>query len=219
MSDVGAIEAKDKEELAIPYGKRIVGIDNPQNMTEEEFSLSSEILFHGSKDPVNYDHNYHYDSDFYMTQDGSLTLGTGFYTTPDKIQAENYSYVRGAEGKILHVISLLPNKAVMLDLREKDSLKENAPLPKEIFDGWRERFVRYYKDQDKNLLPWYESQFLNEYLKHLDAMSQFSNIDLRSMLWTSSDKRLHDGFYPSPPWVELFSQFMREIGYDGVIYI
>jgi hypothetical protein len=204
---------------SIPYGKRIIGIEDPQKLTREEFNKSKELLFHGSIEPFAYSPRFAYDENFCSTYDGSMTLGSGIYTTPDRNQAENYSLVRQqTEGSLPYIAVFLPNKAVMLDLREKNSLAKNAPIPKELFEKWRERYVRFYKDQDRSKLPWYENRFETEYLAHLDKLAQFPNIDLRVMLWTGSDSRIKDGFYPGPPWVDLFSQFMKDEGYDGVIY-
>ena len=221
MPDISVTEPEKIDGQRVPYGKRTIGTENPEKMTSEEFMNSKELLFHGSGIPFSYDLNFKYDSDFYKTFDGSLTLGTGFYSTPNKDQAENYSQERqvGTEGKSLNVIAVLPKKAEMLDLRGKNTLQENAPIPKELFEKWREKFVRYYKDQDKNSIPWYEDKFQKSYLEHLDKLAEFPDIDLRSMLWTGGDERTHDGWYPSPTWVDLFAQFMRDEGYDGVIYI
>lgn len=219
MPEPGGVETNEK--ISVAYGKRIIGLENPQNMSKDEFERSNELLFHGAKEPFSYDPSFVYNKDFYTTYDGSLTLGTGFYTTPNMEQAKNYSYVRqvNPEGSSLNVESFLPNRAVMLDLRERETLQENAPISKDMFERWREKFVRYYKDQDLGSLPWYETAFLTEYLKHLDGLAKYPDIDLRPMLWTDTDKRLMDGSYPSPPWVDLFQQFMITEGYDGVIYI
>lgn len=219
MSELGRIETDEK--ASKPFGKRIIGLENPENMSREQFLNSQELLFHGSREPIEYNPKFVYDKDFYSTQDGSLTLGTGFYTTPDKEQAENYSFVRqaGTEKETLHTISLLPKNAEMLDLRDKTNSEFNSFLPREIFEKWREKFVRYYKSQDRSKLPWYEEKFETTYLQHLDKLAEYPNVDLRSMLWTGADKNVPDGWYPSPPWVELFSDFMRDEGYDGVIYI
>lgn len=219
MPEPGPIEVAEKTPQ--PSGKRVIGVNNPEEMSRDEFSNSSELLFHGSRKSFNYNPKFAYDTDFYTTQDGSLTLGTGFYATPDRQQAENYSFVRqsGTERRPLNVISLLPKKAIMLDLRQSDDLEENSSLPKELFERWREKFVRHYKDQDRAKLPWYENAFETKYLQHLDKLAKYPDIDLRSMLWTCPDKRAADGFYPSPPWMDLFAQFMRDEGYDGVIYI
>lgn len=219
MADIKAIETETK--FFQPYGKRIIGLEDPSNMTLQEFNNSKELLFHGSKEPLKYNPKFVYDDDFYTTQDGSLTLGVGIYTTTDQDQAKNYSYVRQIDPKDspLYVTTLLPNQAVMLDLRERDSLAQNAPISKEMFERWREKYVRYYKNQDRSNLEWYINQFEAEYMIHLDNLSKYPDIDLRSMLWTGPDKRTQDGWYPGPPWVDLFNKFMTEEGYDGVIYI
>jgi hypothetical protein len=215
-----ATETKRQNETAEPYGKRIIGIEDPEKMTQGEFNQSKQLLFHGSDGPFEFNPKFDYsDPQSLATKDGSLTLGLGFYTTPVKTEAENYSMVRQVESEKppVYIQALLPKDAVMFDCRERWT-KRNAPIPKELFEKWREEFVRYYKDQDRSKLPWYETQFQDEYLKHLDVLAQFPDIDLRSMLWTGADNRTHDGWYPSPSWVELFAKFMKKEGYDGVIY-
>ncbi|MDP4009536.1 MAG: hypothetical protein Q8P53_00975 [Candidatus Shapirobacteria bacterium] len=38
------------------------------------------------------------------------------------------------------------------------------------------------------------------------------------MLRTATDKRLGVGVSPSPPWSSAFSDFMKDIGLDGIVY-
>jgi len=221
MSDLTNPEVQKDINIQEPYGLRVIGTQNPEEMTREEFDNSPDLLFHGASEPFIYDPKFAYNSNFYTNNDGSATLGTAFYTTLNKLQAENYSYVRMMphENEPLNVVELLPKNARMLDLREKTSLEKNAPVPKEFFEKWREKFVRHYKEEDKENTPWHIRSFETRYLVHLDKLEKLPDIDLRSMLWTSVDRRLTDGKYPSPPWIDLFSAFMKGKGYDGVIYI
>ena len=44
-------------------------------------------------------------------------------------------------------------------------------------------------------------------------------VDLRVMLETAPDPNLRSRYLPSPPWMKMFSNFMQQEGYDGIVYI
>jgi len=74
---------------------------------------------------------YDYRSQGYLTDnDGSTTLGFGFYAIDNRTEASNYSVVRQARAEAEPIVtSILPHKARILDLRKKNELAKNAPIP------------------------------------------------------------------------------------------
>lgn len=202
------------ERKAEAMGVRMIGTIDPRTMTPEAFEQSPELLFHGASKAIDFSSEFDYRSEGYLTEnDGSATLGFGFYTTNKKEEASNYSLVRQARADAPTVVmQVLPYQARVLDLRRKDNLSENAPVSKEFMTKWRERFLAHRKTKkarEGNLGAILDS-FETEYAEYLNKMSSQSEIDLRTLLNTVR--------YPAPPWTLLFSDFMREEGYDGVIY-
>ena len=105
--------------------------------------------------PLSFSPVHDYRSEDYLrdTDDGSATLGFGFYTTDNKDEASNYSFVRQGRNVQAHLIvtPILPYQA--------------------------------------------------------------------RVLGTAHSPRTRNSVYmPSPPWAYLFSDFMREEGYDGLVY-
>ena len=49
-------------------------------------------------------------------------------------------------------------------------------------------------------------------------MLTLDEIDLRVLLGTAPSKQIKSMNLPSPPWTVLFSDFMLEEGYDGLVY-
>jgi hypothetical protein len=219
---VSQIETGIVLEPSLPLGAKIIGEVDPRGLTAEEFKNSPDLLFHGSKSHFNLNPNLDYSGEQYFVEnDGSLTLGTGFYTTSDRSAAEDYSLIR-QKGEAVRqkketepvILELLPHKAAMLDLRNEKSSDQNIPIPRTLFEKWRERFVRYYKEADRTK----QHPFEGEYLRYLDEIAEFPDIDLRTMLQTGTDIRLRSNYYTAPPWGQLFADFMKSEGYDGVIY-
>lgn len=60
----------------------------------------------------------------------------------------------------------------------------------------------------------------NEYFSYLLRILKIQNLDLREMLGTAplrANRKISLN-YPAPPWVATFTQFMIEIGYDGLVF-
>lgn len=73
-------------------GERVIGREDPRTMSQEAFSSSGELLFHGSANPLAFQHEFDYRSEAYHQEnDGSKTLGYGFYATDSREDAEHYS--------------------------------------------------------------------------------------------------------------------------------
>ncbi len=199
-----------------PVGKVTIGQIDPRTLSRQQFDSSNERLFHGASANFAFDSNFDYqDPSFLKFSIGSFTLGSGFYTVPDKETAAGYSQVRQFGNKVdLNILTLLPYQATMLDLRVKTDNGKNAPVPKELFEKWQKHYLENYVTPD---IP-FASEFREEYAEHLQKVSRLPDIDLRVMLWTAADKRIGDDCYPAPSWSELFSRFIREEGYDGIIY-
>ncbi|MDO8570833.1 MAG: hypothetical protein Q7R97_04590 [Candidatus Daviesbacteria bacterium] len=210
-----------------PFGLRIVGEVNPKTLTKEQFSASSEILYHGSPKPFIFSPEFDYlNSEYCTNSDGSETLGQGFYSTAEKEIAENYSDVRKNSEDDRFVLEIIPFKAKMLDLRDKENLSRIVPVPKDLFDSWFYSFKKYFfEDQGRKNLPSYFQQMESEYFQHLVKLKNREielkkvDFDLRVLLETSPFIPIHSQDYPSPFWMHRFSNFMQTLGYDGLIYI
>jgi len=207
-----------KEQKPEAVGVRIIGEVDPRTITREVFEKSPELLFHGSRKPINFSPEFNYGSKEYLTASSSATLGLGFYAIADRNEAINYSNVRPSlSGSVQRdVAHILPYKARMLDLRRKNKLNENAPVPRELVIKWRERFLADLKtktrtESTESMLEEFQDEWENEYTEFLNQIvTKNREVDLRTLLDTVR--------YPSPSWTALFSDFMREEGYDGVVY-
>ena len=206
-------------------GARILGNIDPRTMTYETFEQSPDLLFHGSAKPINFSADLDYQSPEYLAEnDGSMTLGFGFYTTDDKDEALNYSVVRQGRGKVHSQIiatPILPYQARVLDLRNKNDLHKNTPVPREFSVKWREKFLKYLEakpPRDGNIEIFF-SAVEGDYLKLLDEAIGLEEIDLRVLLGTWPSPKLKNSMdLPAPPWTLLFPEFMKEEGYDGIVY-
>jgi len=203
-------------------GVRVIGESDPKKMTREEFKQSPDLLFHGTPRPMNFSPEFDYRSQEYLADnDGSTTLGFGFYTIDDKTEATNYSTVRQNRADAQSIIvSILPYEARLLDLRKKNDLSQNAPITREFALKWQDRFLYYLKTRPPrkgNIGAIFDS-LEKEYAQHINSVLTLNEIDLRVLLGTAPSKQIKSMNLPSPPWTMLFSDFMLEEGYDGLIY-
>jgi len=204
-------------------GTRILGTKDPGLMSVEEFDNSPEILFHGSARPFKFSKNIDYQSQDYLdSTDGSMTLGFGLYATDERNAALNYSVVRqnNAHSQII-ATPLLPFNARVLDMRRKDDITKNAPVSREFAEKWRTRFLSYLKNRkprEENLGKMIDGLEV-EYADYLNRVLNSGDLDLRVLLQTGPSPILHSSSYPAPPWALLFPVFMREEGYDGLVYV
>ena len=215
------------ERKAEAVGVRILGEIDSRTLSREVFEQSPELLFHGSRVALNFSQELDYRSEEYLTgTDGSATLGFGFYTTDDKNAALNYSTVRQGNttyGSLPHpvVTPVLPYQARILDLRNKNDLKRNAPIAKELVAKWREKFWKYleekaHREQNGTMVL---SAVEADYTECLQELSALDSVDMRVLLGTASSGNIkHSLNLIAPQWAHLFSDFMKEQGYDGLIY-
>ena len=195
----------------------------PRTLAQEEFEGSPDLLFHGSVKPLNFSQALDYRSSEYSTEnDGSTTLGFGFFTTDSKKAALNYSVVRQA-GILSQVLAIpvLPYQARVLDLRNKDNLSRNAPVSREFATKWKDWFRCYLeiKTPARDNIGIFIDQMEREYAMYLERVLTLDEIDLRVLLETTHAPQIKSRNLPSPPWTLLFPDFMREEGYDGLVYI
>ena len=203
-------------------GIRVLGESDPRVMTREQFEQSPDLLFHGTPRPMHFSPEFDYRSQEYLANnDGSTTLGFGFYAIDSKSEASNYSVVRQSHAEAQPVVaSILPHEARVLDLRRKDELAKNAPIPRELATKWRDRFLRHLQTRpprEGNIGAIFDS-LEQEYAQHINRVLGLDEIDLRVLLGTAPSKQVKSMNLPSPPWTVLFSDFMLEEGYDGLVY-
>jgi len=219
---------KEGRTVIKPVGVRIIGNTDPRTLSREAFLLSPDILFHGSYKALSFNPGYDYSSPAFQEEgEGSQTLGVGFYATDDRETAENYSRVRqwGPLPKDRFVTELLPYKARMFDFRWDKDVRFNAPVSEEMIDRWCDYYRSFYNNRPKNSGNLWGTNYLienvlTEYLHFLETVQSLrKEIDLRILLDTAPDPDLPGHIYPHPPYVEVFSSFMRSEGYDGLIYV
>lgn len=207
-----------------PVGVRIIGEADPRTLTEEQFRSSPDLLFHGASRNFRFSNRYDYRSpEYYEKSDGSQTLGEGFYTTAERDTAENYSVVRQIGQEVNSVVvEVLPHQAKVLDLRAKADSTKTTPVSEEFFSKWYDRYRTYFQErnQDENL-PWHVKMVEADYMEYLVKLKELKpDPELRLMLGTAprGNLRLPLMNLPSPPWMKLFSNFMTDEGYDGLVY-
>lgn len=220
MNDTDKVETS--ELLAhSTQGEVTLGTRDPRTLAPEEFSRSTDLLYHGSRDPFVFSPDFNYASaDYFQSTDGSQTLGEGFYTTDDKSQAENYSRERkfpevGFEPVIT---TLLPYQARMFDFRQKEDPRRSGDVPKELFTKWHKYYADYRRvSRTQEDRPWWMSALENGYMNYLARLAQSEAFTIRQMLETAPAPALKSRNLPNPPWSKLFANFMKEQGYDGII--
>lgn len=222
--EIGETPQSNEKKYLSPeaIGPKIIGNQNPNKLTPEQFKNSPEILFHGTPIKFKFSPEFNYEADHYLEiNDGSQTLGEGFYTTPNLKSAQEYSTIRQKDKTTPVVIEVLPFQAKMLDLRDKHQPTKNAPIPSHLFSKWCETVKQNYQAVLSKDTPWYIREMEEKYLLYLEKLSSISSSpDLRVMLGTtpSPHPELSTLNFPSPPWMKLFSKFMIEQNYDGLIY-
>lgn len=193
-------------------GIKILGAADPRLMSSDEFHASPGLLYHGSSNALSrYDPNFDYRS-FSQNDDveGSATCGVGYYTTSSLSEAEKYSRFRQNHSEVsnpdlpAHVLCLRPYQACLLDLRSADDINVNGAFPRELALRWLECCKEDLKNRAGDC-------FDHEYLDYLDALLNTGlEVNLRELLNTV--------YYPYPTGWDLFSHFMMQEGFDGIIF-
>ena len=212
-----------------PFGNVVLGKIDPRTLTKEEFRSSPELLHHGAKqDQLQFDDTVDYTEKSLATQDRGRTIGNGFYTTPEKRNAEIYSELsRGTDSEAV-TQKLLPFQAKMLDMRSKINPRINAPVTTDFAQEWLSFYQDYFKSQfptglpDLEGKPFSEQLMLNNwhnitssYLRLLKSRVASGNaLELRQLLDRSESGRGRETEHAST----IFTDFMLRKGYDGLIY-
>jgi len=203
-------------------GLHIIGEHDPKEMSEQEFNQSPDLLFHGSSSSIDFNREYDYGSDDFAEKNGSLTLGLGFYTTADASKAYDYSIVRqpNTDTPQAFVTPIMPYQAKMLDLRSKEDPQSNGHIPTELLEQWRQYFKQYLdnKPETTDIVENILDKLDNQYYEHLQQLNE-QNIDLRTMLGTRASPQTKFQKLSTPPWSQMFTEFMLQQGYDGIIQI
>lgn len=227
MQESGSGEGPSRKEISPriePRGEVVLGHQNPKGLTPEQFVNSPDVLWHGSAEPLEYSPNF----DVYdKPNEVSNTAGFGFYATDRKEEAavfSKYRMRRDASGNYPSepiVTPLLPYKARMFDFRSIDDPTVNGDVPVSMVKGYRNyyqaAFDRRYPDGKPNgyMGMIYETE--KEYLDQLHALDGEKPLDLRHMLSRDVGILKRNDTYGMA--VGQFTNYMRDNGYDGVIYV
>ena len=205
----------------------VIGIKNPTSVDIDNLKEDDFILYHGSFKPleINVDYKHEDDSD---EPDGSVTLGTGVYSTDDKNQAQLYAKIRANIDQYPdypqgYLSVLIPNKAVMLDLRG------NKPIPEPIFKAWVSYWNSVQPKIDSKLkkeLSTYSLSYIaikdanDEYTNFLEKIKDIKNDpnkrNIRYVLGTMDIPEYGISTYQDSN-IEYFRNFMLSLGFDGII--
>jgi len=187
--------------------------------------------------------------EYFENTDGSATLGQGLYVTDSRAEAEKYSKMRksrkiGEQGSKIEasVEVFVPYKAKMLDLRMDLDPSENGHFPKQLAEVWKKYYESYYahilkiiessnKKDGKEIIPdsifstyvfYYKAGIFEKYKNLIDEVIESDRLDLRYLLGTAGNDSFKNNIgsaFHSPPWITLFSSFIKKAGFDGLIYI
>lgn len=222
-----------------PIGIRILGAKDPTTLSISEFLKSPDLVHHGSATSFEFRDTFDYsDRDYTLQNDGSRTLGSALYTIPDRLEAAHYSVVRDARNNDEpKVADILPYQAHVLDLRCKQNPDKNGAFPKELISQWlivvqlkaievaeRERTRIQLKSALSSKLVAFtpmdtETDIWQEYASGLAAiLTSAKDFTLRQVLGTERSEEQTSNGWTSPPWCNLWQQFMLSQQIDGVIY-
>jgi len=211
------------------FGDVVLGNTDPRTLTGEEFKHSPDLLYHGSKESeIEFDDSVDYTGKSLETQTRSITIGNGFYTTPEKRNAEIYSELSRGTDSEARTQELLPFQAKMLDMRAKINPRKNAPVTAYFAQEWLSFYQDYFKSQFPTGKPDLEGKPISEqsmlaiwhnitssYLKLLKSRVASGNaLELRQLLDRSESGRGRETEHAST----IFTDFMLRKGYDGLIY-
>ncbi|HWA52270.1 MAG TPA: hypothetical protein VG895_04405 [Patescibacteria group bacterium] len=221
--------------------------ETTSQIEEPETTYYSGILYHGAKEPFNFDPKYDYNT---ATTDGSWTLGPGLYSLHTEEEAKKYSHVRQGHYDYsthkkppTHVYSVYANDCKFLDFRNEEG--GNTFTPPNIIKKWKSYFEKRFnqeKEEKPDLGPeiahvegkngigrriinraYIDRDKKEKYLKYLEEIEDKSNIHLRKMLGTQPIINSPSGFNGNNygvQWGNWFADFVvKDLGYDGIIYI
>ncbi len=172
--------------------------------------------------------------------DTPQNLGSGFYVTDKESEARLYSKVRTyyANGQKQNpgdntpaiVEKIHPYQARMFDFRDKSEQNANAPVPRELILEWKKKFIKWLEtegslvNEEMKNSGEFDRDWMPDYIQHLDRCLDAQKVDLRQLLQDGG----HNDFFPyiedenkfpsGGPFPDLFSYFLMEKGFDGLIY-
>lgn len=206
-------EGATKDVLEL-IGDVVIGKVDPRTLSREEFEESPDLLFHGAASDFEFERQL-------VSGSNSATIGLGFYTTDDLVNAEEYSRIRLNYKGNPTIIKILPYQARMLDQRSSNNHRINTPVSIDFARDYRDFVVARIKSLYPDGRPSLESdqqgalfyQDLSNYRNVLNRLI-FSGepIQLRQLLSIFGTER------DSEFGAEYFTDFMLEKGYDGLIY-
>lgn len=193
----------------IVASKILFWVTYPGNLTQEEFSNSPYLLYHGAAKKFEYSQAGNFSSN---ECDGSATLWFGLYCTDSKDIAIHFASIRWQDN-IGYVWEFLPKTALMLDFR----WDKNKWLPVEIAQRYIRKFRKYRLPKTHR---WTESQLYSTHMDHLSFMEnkiqRWENIDLRELLQTGINESKQTSL--TATLFGIWEDTMYELGIDGIIY-
>ncbi len=197
-------------------GDKILGNTDPRTLTQEQFSTSPDLLFHGAISPFEFRNDFDFEN---SGTEGSITFGCGLYTIDNKETAQHYAEVRASHSRGPHpptTMEFLPYDARVLDLRAKGDPNDNGSFPYDLAVKWKVRFDDYAANAT------YPDTFGGEISKHSDtdyAAHLEEIVKPDTYIHPRVLQMTHLNRFLGPPWSKMFSDFMVEQGYDGAILI
>ncbi len=141
-----------------PIGDVIIGDADPRTLTRDEFSSSSQLLFHGSADKFDFFQDF--EISFGTTMVNSHKLGPGFYAVNNRYDAEAYSESFDKKRQEPVVTEILPFQARMFDFRQKDDITHNATVPDVMFREYKEFAEQYFDRKYENYDPQADADYV-----------------------------------------------------------
>lgn len=190
------------------YGEQTLSVADDLRPNDDVLTL-----FHGSDRPLNIRSDYTAVTGAQEAREGSLTLGTALYATPDESLASQYASFRATMYKTgsgyLNTISVDPSARTLQLATEQPGINRGIPQP--ISEAW----IRYV--QNKYVAPGHNIPFVeqalasqvDDYRVYLSTLP--SEPGIRDLLGTTPSFR---GYSPSPPWVDDWKEFMVDQGID-----
>lgn len=217
-------------------GEIIIGEIDPRTLGQEEFDTLPGLLYHVADSPFKFDQKTPYSDR--RTGLYSSTVGHGLYCTDNFEGASNYMQDRG---KTPQLMKFRADKAKMFDFRDITDPSYNAPVPRQLFEKFRDFIIQEYEKMETNgrdatsltnirqhrtvliLLGLGRFDLLSQIMQNLPGevstltdrfLPNQQEFDLRTVL-----SRYAKRGYGTETIAYLFTKFILQDGYDGIIYI
>lgn len=217
-----------------PIGMRMIGAVDPRRLSHQEFQNAPDRLYHASRKAFELDPYLDYSETKNYADTtlggGGLTLGAGLYTAQDRALVEDYLLVR-SDGRGV-IDTLLPYRANMLDLRDKQYPDLNGDVPKPLVDEWTEliraKLNRIYQRQtEQKAATGMEKLMIKRWERYMARLVKIQDLgktyELRTILATGDTDEARAELPEitatvAPPWITLWTKFMLHKGIDGIFY-